>query len=170
MSCTQSDNLSLRQSFQRADFLGKAAFALSSWFCAGLMPKAPGTFGTLAAVPVVLFMKYLGAIPGILFLILFIGVSLWASGVSHKLLGRKDPPEIVIDEIAGFLVTLSLLPLSWVTVISGFLLFRAFDILKPFPIKRLERLGGGAGIVLDDILAGIYANLCLRAAIALYAW
>ncbi|MBW1998788.1 MAG: phosphatidylglycerophosphatase A [Deltaproteobacteria bacterium] len=170
MSCTQSDNLSLRQAFQKADFWGKAALALSSWFCAGLLPKAPGTFGTLAGVPIVFFMNYLGVISGALFLILFMAVSLWASGVSHKLLGRNDPPEIVIDEIAGFLVTLSLLPLSWFTLISGFLLFRAFDILKPFPIKRLERLGGGAGIVLDDVLAGIYANLCLRVVIALYAW
>jgi len=161
-SHTHSGTLSFRGSFQQADFLGRIGLVLSTWFCAGLMPKAPGTFGTMAAVPVALFMRHLGEIHGLLFAVFFICVSLWASGASRKLLEGEDPSEIVIDEVAGFLVTMSFISWSWSTLISGFFLFRAFDILKPFPIRRLERLGGGAGIVLDDIMAGVYANLCLR--------
>ena len=121
------------------------------------MPKAPGTFGTLAAVPMAIAVNYLGAIYGAFSLAIFISVAVLTSGLSRKLIGREDPPEIVIDEAAGFAVTLFLLPLSWFSLSLGFLLFRLFDIFKPFPIRRLEKIKGGIGIVLDDLLAGVYA-------------
>ena len=79
----------------------------------------------------------------------------------------KDPGEVVSDEVAGFMVTLYLLPFSWPFLAGGFVLFRLLDILKPFPIRRLERLPGGAGVVLDDVAAGILANLILRSTGAL---
>ena len=126
------------------------------------MPRAPGTFGTLAAIPLAIAVNYLGAIYGAFSLVIFISVAVLTSGLSRKLMGREDPPEIVIDEAAGFSVTLFLLPLSWFSLSLGFLLFRLFDIFKPFPIRRLEKINGGIGIVLDDLLAGVYANLVLR--------
>lgn len=169
MSKPRSDTLSLRESFRKAGSFEKLALCLALWFGAGLMPKMPGTFGTLAAVPIALVMNDLGAFYQILVLVIFIPTAVWSSGLSQRLLGRNDPPEVVIDEVAGLLLTIFLLPTSWITLCLGFTLFRLFDILKPFPIRRLHKgVRGGTGIVLDDILAGIYANLCLRLAIYLF--
>ena len=162
MSESQYDNLSLKESLGKNGIRGKTVLILSSWFCVGLIPKARGTFGTLASVPLVFGMSYLGVLPGTIFLFMFIIIAIMLSGYGEKLLEKDDPPEIVIDEVAGFLITLFLLPFSLHILSLGFLLFRFFDILKPFPIKRLERIGGGTGIVLDDVLAGVYANLCVR--------
>jgi len=77
-------------------------------------------------------------------------------------MGQDDPKEVVIDEVAGFLLTIYLLPLSWLSIALGFIMFRFFDILKPFPIRRLERIGGGTGIVIDDLVAGVYASLSIN--------
>jgi len=163
MSEPQFDTLTLRESFRKADLFEKLALGLSSWFGAGLMPVAPGTFGTLTALPLVIVMNGIGGFYETLFLIFFILIAIWSSGLSEKLLGRNDPQEVVIDEVAGFLLTMLFLPSSWLTLSLGFVLFRFFDILKPFPIRRLERkVKGGIGVVLDDLLAGIYANFCLR--------
>ena len=170
MSKPQSDTLSLRDAFRKADFPGKLALALASWFYAGLMPGAPGTFGTLMAVPLILALNHLGEFYEGLALLLLIPTAIWASSLSERHLGRNDPPEVVIDEVAGFLLTLFLLPLSWLTLSLGFVLFRFFDIAKPFPIRWLEkRVRGGTGIVLDDLLAGVYANLSLRFLLLLFA-
>ena len=163
MSGPQSDNLTLKESFIKAGLFEKLVLCLSTWFGAGLMPRAPGTFGTLGAVPIIFLINYIGYLYEVFFLIIFIPMAVFSSGKSEKLLERDDPPEVVIDEVAGFLLTVFLLPLSWLTLSVGFILFRLFDILKPFPISRLEKtLKGGTGIVLDDLLAGVYANLCLR--------
>jgi phosphatidylglycerophosphatase A len=86
----------------------------------------------------------------------------WASHRTQELLGREDPSEVVIDEAAGFYVTLFLLPITWQSVALGFLLFRFFDIVKPWPVRQAERLKGGLGIVMDDLLAGVYAHLLVR--------
>ena len=170
MSKPQSDTLSLRDAFRKADFPVKLALALASWFYAGLMPGAPGTFGTLMAVPLILALNHLGEFYEGLALLLLIPTAIWASSLSERHLGRNDPPEVVIDEVAGFLLTLFLLPLSWLTLSLGFVLFRFFDIAKPFPIRWLEkRVRGGTGIVLDDLLAGVYANLSLRFLLLLFA-
>ena len=149
--------------FKGTDFSGKTALIISSWFFSGLIPKAPGTFGTLAAVPLLLITNCLGPIRAGVFLIVIISLGIWASEASRNLLERDDPSEVVIDEVAGFLVTMFLLPLSLASIIAGFFLFRIFDILKPFPVGFVDKkVKGGAGIVLDDILAGIYANICVR--------
>ncbi len=154
--------MTLKESFRKADLSGKTALCLASWFGAGLAPKAPGTFGTLTAVPLAVAVYYFGVFYGALFIVIFILIAVWASGLSQKILRRDDPPEVVIDEVAGFLLTIFLVPPSLLSLCFGFVLFRFFDILKPFPIGRSEKLKGGAGIVLDDLLAGIYSNLCLR--------
>ena len=150
------------ESYKQIDLFGKTALIISSGFGTGLIPKAPGTFASLATVPLVIGLSYLSPALQILSLAIFIAVAIGLSDISEKSLKRQDPPEIVIDEAAGILITCFLLPVTWVMLISGFLLFRFFDILKPYPIKKTEKISGGMGIVLDDLLAGVYAHLCLR--------
>jgi phosphatidylglycerophosphatase A len=150
------------ESFRKAGLLDKLALILSSWFGAGMIPVVPGTFGTLAAIPLAMAFAYLEPMAGTVALFFFILLAIWASDKSSRALENKDPAEVVIDEVAGLLLTLFLLPATGFNLCLGFILFRLFDILKPYPIRRLEKVGGGAGIVLDDLLAGIYANLCIR--------
>ncbi len=129
----------------------------------GRIPIASGTFGTLVSVPLCYPLSMLGAREGVLFIALFIGFAIWISTKAERIFRKKDSSLIVIDEMAGFLVTLFLLPWSVKTVVIGFLAFRLMDILKPFPIRRLESgLPGGWGVVGDDVLAGIYANFLTR--------
>ena len=148
--------------FRKTGLRGKTALALGTWFGSGLSPMAPGTFGTLAAVPLAALSAILSPLTRALLLIIMTFVAIWASQVMSNLLERVDPSEVVIDEVAGFLLTMLLIPLSWGTLIAGFVLFRIFDIWKPWPAKAAERLHGGLGIVLDDLVAGLYANLSLR--------
>jgi len=163
MSEPRSDTLTFREAFRKADLSMKSALGFASWFGAGLMPLAPGTFGTLTALPLVLVLNHMGELYEGLALFFLVPLAVWSSSLSERCLGRNDPPEVVVDEVAGFLLTLFLLPLSWLTLCLGFVLFRFFDILKPFPIRWFEKnLRGGTGIVLDDLMAGIYANLGLR--------
>jgi phosphatidylglycerophosphatase A len=162
MSEPQSDKLTLKESLGRADFINKIALILSSWFGTGLIPRMPGTVATLATIPVVIVMSRLGQLFGAIYLVILIFGAVWSSGVAERLMGRDDPSEVVIDEVAGFMLTMYLLPLSWLSLALGFIMFRFFDILKPFPIKRLERIGGGKGIVLDDLVAGVYAGLSIN--------
>lgn len=171
MSESGSANLTFTETFKKAGFSGRVALLLSTWFGTGLLPGAPGTFGTLAALPLVIVINYLGTACAGISLIGVTILAVWSSGVSQKLMGRDDPPEVVIDEVAGFLVTIFLLPLSWLSLALGFALFRAFDILKPFPVRTIDkRVKGGVGIVLDDIMAGIYANLCVRLLLMLFGY
>jgi phosphatidylglycerophosphatase A len=146
----------------------KIALLLSTWFGCGLITPAPGTMGTLGAIPLVILFAYAGDLFQPLLIIIFAIISVWAAGSRSKRLNREDPPQVVIDEVAGFLVTFCFLPLTWKNLILGFILFRLFDIIKPFPIRRLEKLKGGLGIVMDDLAAGIYSNLCLRLVLFLF--
>ena len=148
--------------FKRAALPDKLALVLSSWFGAGLLPVVPGTYGTLAGLPLALALAYLGPMAGAYVLFFFILLAVWVSERSAIVLGKEDPAEVVIDEVAGLLLTLFLLPATGLNLCLGFVLFRLFDILKPYPARRLEKIGGGAGIVLDDLVAGVYGNVCLR--------
>lgn len=128
----------------------------------GRIPVAPGTAGTLVGVLLYLAMRGLSPeIYGALCILVFF-IGLWAAGRAEVLLGRTDHPSIVIDEIAGFLVAMFMIPAGWTYIAAGFVLFRAFDIAKPFPLKRLQNLHGGAGVMLDDLGAGVYTNVVLR--------
>ena len=140
----------------------KIAFLLSTWFGTGLIPPVPGTMGTLGAIPLLILFSYTGNLFQPLLIIIFVTIAVWAAETRSSLLNQKDPSQVVIDEVAGFLVTFLFLPLTWKNLGLAFILFRLFDIIKPFPIRRLEELKGGLGIVMDDLLAGVYANLCLR--------
>ena len=148
--------------FRKTDVPAKLGLVLSSCFGIGLIPVAQGTFGTLAGIPLAIALAHLPPLAGAYVLFFFILLAIWASEKSARALEKGDPAEVVIDETAGLLLTLYLLPATGFNLCLGFLLFRLFDILKPYPIKRLERIGGGPGIVLDDLLAGVYANICIR--------
>jgi phosphatidylglycerophosphatase A len=129
---------------------------------AGRMPFAPGTAGTLVGVFLYLLINRLPLTWYVFVSILTVGVGTWASGEAEKLLQKKDAPSIVIDEIAGYLVSMALVPCTWGFVLAGFILFRFFDILKPWPLKKLQDIRGGAGVMLDDIGAGLYTNILLQ--------
>ena len=141
---------------------------LATWFYAGYAPKAPGTAGSLAAILIAwLWARSTGFAPasfGILALVL-LGPAIWAADVTARESGLKDPQIVVVDEVVGQWITLAgAARLNWISWIAAFLLFRAFDIWKPPPVRQLEQIKGGAGIVLDDAMAGIYAALVLYAA------
>lgn len=127
----------------------------------GYFPKAPGTMGTLAAVPLVALAP-LAAQTYIILTIALTLLGIYASERAEKLIGKKDPGCIVIDEFCGYLTAMALLPITAFNLIAAFVLFRIFDILKPQPIKALQRLGGGLGVMADDIVAGLAANLILQ--------
>ena len=150
------------ESFRKAGLLDKLALILSSCFGFGLIPVAQGTFGTLAGIPLAIALAHVGPMAAAYLLFFFVLLAIWTSDRSARALEKDDPAEVVIDETAGLLLTLFLLPATGFNLCLGFILFRLFDILKPYPIRRLEKVEGGAGIVLDDLLAGVYGNLCLR--------
>ena len=162
MSKIRSDNISVLDCFRRTGIKGKVILVLSSWFGSGLAPFASGTFGSLAAVPLVIGFGFLGPWAAFFCVAGISGLAIWVSGEAENLLGKKDPSAIVIDEVAGLSLTMFLIPISWLSLCAGFLLFRLFDIVKPWPANRAERLSGGLGIVLDDLVAGVYAHLALR--------
>jgi phosphatidylglycerophosphatase A len=162
MKYLRAPTLNFAQLFRTADLPAKLGLILSSCFGLGLIPVAQGSFGALAGIPLAIGLAHLAPVVGAYFLFFFILLAIWAAGKSAGALGTEDPAEVVIDETAGQLLTLFLLPATGFNLCLGFILFRLFDILKPYPIQRLEKIGGGSGIVLDDLLAGIYANVCIR--------
>ena len=136
---------------------------LAFGFGSGLAKKAPGTCGTLAAVPVYLLIAQTGNLAYGLFTLLATVAGIWICGIAADKLGEHDFGGIVWDEVAGYLITLLWIPFSWQAVVFGFVLFRFFDILKPWPIKIADRrIKGGFGIMLDDVLAAVFANIILR--------
>ena len=138
-------------------------FLFATGFGVGYSPIAPGTLGTLIAIPIYYFLSEIPSPIYEITLSAFFFLSVWISANVEIYYGKKDDQRIVIDEIMGFLTTMLWIPRTVYFIIIGFFLFRFFDILKPFPIHHLERkLKGGFGVVLDDVLAGVYANIVLR--------
>jgi len=129
----------------------------------GYSPVAPGTAGSLAALVPCGLLSLLPLPVSAMLLIAFIVLSIWAAELAESIVGQKDPGCIVIDEFAGMMITLLGIHFTWQSALAGFLIFRIMDILKPFPIRYLERtIPGGAGIVVDDVAAGVAAHLVLR--------
>ncbi|SMC91643.1 phosphatidylglycerophosphatase [Desulfocicer vacuolatum DSM 3385] len=129
----------------------------------GYAPVAPGTWGTLVGIPLIFLCSVLPLSWQTFAVVLFIMGAVWIAQEAEPIFEKKDPGAIVIDEIAGYLVALVGLPVTFTSLLAGFLLFRFFDIVKPFPIRYFERqFSGGAGVVLDDIFAGLYTGLVLR--------
>ncbi len=129
----------------------------------GYSPLVPGTIGTLAGLPAFYLLADLSApLYGLVWLSVF-ALAVWASHQAGRIYGVADDGRIVIDELAGYLVTVAFLPFTWWTALLGFFWFRVFDILKPPPANWVDRkLKNGFGVVLDDVLAGIYAAIALR--------
>ncbi len=150
-------------------FKQKAIIFFATGGLIGFSPKAPGTFGSLAALPLCLMIALMRHSHALLFILALVGLSTWIAHAAEQLIGQKDPKQVVVDEICGMSVTLFALPFTPVFIIGGFALFRVFDILKPFPIRWVDkRVPGGMGIMADDILAGIFANMMLRLGVFLF--
>ena len=129
----------------------------------GKIPFAPGTFGTFAGILFVFILKIINPEYETFCVVAFIIFAIWVADEAEKILKQKDPGCIVIDEIAGYIVTMVGIPLSITTIATGFVFFRLFDILKPLPVKYFEKnFKGGPGIVLDDLIAGLLSSLVLR--------
>jgi phosphatidylglycerophosphatase A len=128
----------------------------------GHAPVAPGTAGSLSALPIIwLVYPRLSSAAALLFVIAACAVAVWAA---HQQANdeQKDPQFVVIDELVGQMIALLFIPLGVLTIAAGFFLFRIFDVFKPFPSRQSEKLPGGWGIVMDDVVAGIYANIVLQ--------
>lgn len=166
------------------------ALALTT-FGVGYIPGAPGTYGSAVGVLIYLFFGFRESYIGVYFLstervfpfpifwafnsfalCVFCLIGIWASGRSIPFFGNSDPSEAVVDEVMGQLITFLFIPfgLGWPFILAGFLLFRLFDIWKPYPIDDLQILPGGIGICADDIVAGVYAGICLAVGYAVTLW
>lgn len=136
---------------------------LALGFGSGLAPKAPGTFGTLAAIPVFLLLAPLSVTYYSIIVIIMSLAGIYICGKAATDAGVHDHGAIVWDEIVGYLITMFMMPLNWQTVLVGFILFRIFDIFKPWPISYLDKhVHGGFGIMIDDVLAGLMALACMH--------
>lgn len=130
----------------------------------GYFPFAPGTVGSAAGLGVYVVIQMTGSprAEAVTILMLFAAGG-WSGTIAERYFGTNDPGHGVIDEVMGMLITLFLIPVGWIGALSGFVLFRIFDVIKPYPAARLERLPGGIGMMADDAMAAVYANLVLRA-------
>ncbi|MDH5423915.1 MAG: phosphatidylglycerophosphatase A [Gammaproteobacteria bacterium] len=136
---------------------------LALGFGSGLAAKAPGTFGTLMAIPLYLLIQPLSVINYFIVVLIISLAGIYICDRSAAMMGEHDHPGIVWDEFAGYFITMLAVPFEWFWVLLGFALFRLFDILKPQPIGWLDQhVKGGFGIMLDDVVAGIMAGLCLH--------
>lgn len=143
--------------------LANPVHALAFGFGSGLSPKAPGTMGTLAAIPLYLLMSSLPLIAYAAMLIVTFAVGVYLCDKTSRDLGVHDHPGIVWDEFVGYWITMFAAPAGWLWVVIGFLWFRLFDVLKPWPINWLdEKVEGGFGIMIDDVLAGVMALICVQ--------
>jgi phosphatidylglycerophosphatase A len=136
--------------------------ALATWGGAGFLPAMPGTWGSLAALPLWYALAHLGPWGYGLGVAALLALALWAAGPAQVYLGGHDHPAIVIDEVAGLLIALAGLPVTWQAAAAGFLLFRTLDILKPPPIRWFGQGPGGLEVVADDVAAGVIARLVLE--------
>ncbi len=134
---------------------------IATFFCVGYLPFIPGTFGSLAGLLLFILLKPEPLVQGA-FLIFFLFLGFYFSGKAEKQFASKDPKFIVIDEVSGMFLTLFLVPQDFRILVIGFLLFRVLDTLKPYPADKLQDLNGSLGIMLDDVIAGVYANIILQ--------
>ncbi len=145
------------------------ALALATALGVGYVPVASGTFGSAVGLALWWCLPASAMAQAIAIVVLFAAGS-WSASVAERHFGTTDPAEVVIDEVMGMLITLFLNPVGWAGVLGAFLLFRLADVIKPYPANRLERLPGGAGVMADDAMAAVYANVALRAMLALGNW
>ncbi len=138
----------------------------------GFAPIAPGTWGSAAGLLLLVALRWTGSASlELAAVVVLLAVGIWSADVTGRAMGDEDPGPVVIDEVVGMLITLLWIPVGLTGALLGFLLFRIFDIVKPFPARQCEQLPGGWGVMLDDVMAGVYGQLVMRAAVAfLPAW
>ncbi len=137
-------------------FIATAAYS-------GYVPTAPGTTGSVVGLVLVVLVRSIGhPFSEAVLVTVVLTAGVWAASSAERLLQRRDPGIVVIDEVVGMLIALLWVPVSWIGGLVGLIAFRGFDIAKPFPIRSVERLPHGWGVVADDVVAGIYANVCVR--------
>lgn len=142
-----------------------AVFLATAGYC-GYFPIAPGTVGSAAGLVVYLLVWWTHSpIVEVALIAAIFAAGTWAATRAERFFGGIDPGPVVIDEVLGMLITLAFIPAGWAAALTGFFLFRVFDVIKPYPANRLEKFHGGFGIMADDAMAGVYANLALRALI-----
>lgn len=146
----------------------RAALLIATALGVGYVPFAPGTFGSAAGLVLWALLPASPVVHALSIVVVFVAGT-WSGTIAERHFGRSDPGQVVIDEVLGMLITLFLVPVGWPGAIAGFLLFRAADIAKPYPANRLERLHGGLGVMADDAMAAVYANLALRACLWILA-
>ena len=135
----------------------------ATYFYVGKIPKAPGTWGTLAALPLWYGLSFLNPLWYMTVVFILVLSSIFICQIYEKNTESHDSKEIVIDEVVGFLITMTWLPVTWQSAVFGFVVFRFLDILKPPPIRQLDqKVQGGVGVVIDDVAAGILANILLQ--------
>jgi phosphatidylglycerophosphatase A len=149
--------------------LDRLAILIATAFGAGYSPIAPGTAGSAVTV-VLLWLIPFSRAGLVLFLVAVVVVGTWAAHVAERRLGGKDPGAIVIDEVAGMTLSVVAFPLTPGVLLAGFLLFRVLDVLKPPPARGSQRLAGGVGVMVDDVIAGLYALAILAASRSLLGW
>ena len=152
-----------------ATLADRAATLIATGFGAGFSPIAPGTAGSLVGLALFWPLQWTGPWVQIAATVAAYFAGVAASSRLARRLGRKDPGAAVVDEVVGMWLSLLFLPFTPVTAIAGFVLFRILDVFKPWPARQLEALPGGWGIMTDDVMAGIYANLLLRAGLRAFA-
>ncbi len=148
------------------------AHLVATGFYTGYAPVAPGTFGTLVGVIIAPFLARVAVASSLAYLLLLglaIACAIWAAQIAIGIFEVEDPRPVVCDEIVGYLVAMAFLPVGRGSLLYAFLFFRLFDITKPAPCRQAEDLPGGYGVVIDDLAAGVYANLAVRLVLALGA-
>ncbi len=148
-----------------------AVFIATVGYC-GYFPFAPGTVGSAAGLLFYALVWWSGsAVVEVGMIAALFAAGVWAGTTAERYFGGVDPGPIVVDEVVGMLITLAFIPVGWSGAVAGFVLFRIFDVIKPFPAGRLEALHGGLGVMADDAMAAVYANLTLRLVMWLFpAW
>ena len=144
----------------------RLALAVATVGGIGYVPLAPGTFGSAVGV-LVWWLLGPSAIAQASAIVVVFAVGVWSAAVCERDCSRTDPGHVIVDEVVGMLITLFLVPVGWAGAFVAFLLFRVADVIKPYPANRFESLHGGLGIMADDCMAGVYANLALRLILAL---
>jgi len=141
----------------------RLAVAFASFGYVGFAPAAPGTVGAAAAIPFFLLLRRAdSAWLEIAVCAAIVAAGAWSARLTEAALGVEDPGPVVIDEVVGMFVSLLFLPATWPVIAAAFLAFRVFDIVKPWPAGRLEHVPGGWGVMADDVMAGVYANLAVQ--------
>lgn len=146
------------------NFRDRAVLLLATGFSVGRIPLAPGTYGSLLGIPICFVLAEIGFAVMVVAAVVFVLFAVWIAGKAERLISIKDAPCIVIDEMAGIMVAMFGVPLTPLSLTAGFIAFRVLDIIKPFPARYMDaKVSGGWGIVMDDLVAGFYSNLLLRA-------